>query len=59
MTENNIYEPLYDFLQSKNYEINGIETEKHGFVTKENLQKAGFSGSEIIPLPFIIWLILN
>lgn len=56
MLENNVYKPLQDFLKTKNYTITGIETEKHGFVTKENLQKAGFSGDEIIPVPFIVWL---
>ena len=56
MLENNVYKPLQDFLKTKNYPITGFETEKHGFVTKENLQKAGFSGDEIIPMPFIVWL---
>ena len=56
MLENNVYKPLQDFLKTKNYSITGFETEKHGFVTKENLQKAGFSGEEIIPMPFIVWL---
>jgi hypothetical protein len=59
MIEANAYKPLNKFLKTKNYYISGFETEKHGFVTKENLQKAGFSGSEIIPMPFIIWAILE
>lgn len=59
MLEANIYMPLDDFLNSKGYSISGFETEKHGFVTKENLQKAGYSGSEIIPMPFIVWIILT
>lgn len=58
MIKYNVYEPLNDFLKSKNYEVKEIETEKHGFITKENLQKAGFSGSEIIPMPFIVWIII-
>lgn len=59
MEESNVYKPLNEFLNTKNYYISGFETEKHGFVTKENLQKAGYQGTEIIPMPFIIWAILE
>ena len=59
MEESNVYKPLNVFLNTKNYYISGFETEKHGFVTKENLQKAGYQGTEIIPMPFIIWDILE
>ena len=59
MLENNIYKPLNDFLKTKGYYISSFETEKHGFITKENLQKAGFTGSEIIPMPFIVWITLK
>ena len=59
MVEANVYKPLNEFLKSKGYYITGVDTEKHGFVTKEKLQKAGFSGNEIIPMPFIIWLTLD
>ena len=59
MDENNVYQPLNTFLQTKGYNLIGFATEKHGFVTKENLQKAGFSGNEIIPMPFIVWLRLE
>lgn len=59
MLENNVYKPLNDFLKTKGYEISGFDTEKHGFVTNKNLQKAGYSENEIIPMPFIVWVILN
>jgi len=59
MFENNVYKPLNDFLKTKGYEISGFETEKHGFVTNENLQKAGYSGNKIIPMPFIVWVTLS
>jgi len=59
MLEANIYMPLNYFLKTKGYFISGFETEKHGFVTKGNLQKEGYQGTEIIPMPFIIWAILE
>ncbi|MBU8892331.1 MAG: hypothetical protein KOO66_06100 [Bacteroidales bacterium] len=59
MLDNNVYQPLNEFLKTKGYQISGFETEKHGFVTKENLLNAGYSGNEIIPMPFIVWVILN
>jgi len=59
MLEDNAYTTLNDFLKTKHYYISGFETEKHGFITKENLQKVDFSGSEIIPMPFIVWVILG
>jgi len=55
MLENNVYKPLNAFLNTKGYVINSFYTEKHGFVTEENLHKAGFSRNEVIPMPFIIW----
>lgn len=59
MVKNNVYQPLNAFLEAKGYTITGFSTEKHGFVTKENLQKAGFSGNEIIPMPYIVWIQLD
>jgi hypothetical protein len=59
MLKSDIYKPLNDFLKTKGYYISGFETEKHGFITKKNLQKAGFPGSEIVPMPFIVWVVLN
>ena len=56
MMEANTYKLLDDFLKTKGLYISGFETEKHGFVTKEILQKAGYSGNEIIPMPFIVWV---
>ena len=44
MLEYDVYKSLNDFLKTKKYQIAGFETEKHGFITKENLQKAGFTG---------------
>ena len=59
MLENKVYKPLNDFLKTKGYSINGFSTEKHGFVTKENLQKVGFPENEIIPMPFIVWILIE
>jgi len=59
MLRANVYKPLNDFLKTKGYQISGFETEKHGFVTKENLHFAGFSGDEIIPMPYMVWIKLD
>jgi len=59
MLESNVYKPLIDFLKTKDYSVKEYETEKHGFVTKENLQKAGFPDNNIVPLPFIVCLSLS
>ena len=59
MLEGDVYKALNDFLKTKGIYISGFGTEKHGFVTKENLQKAGFTGNEIVPMPFIVWVTLN
>ncbi|HAN17350.1 MAG: hypothetical protein A2X13_00705 [Bacteroidetes bacterium GWC2_33_15] len=56
MLDYNVYKPLNDFLLTRGYEISEYTTEKHGFITKETLIKAGFSGSEIIPMPFMVWI---
>jgi len=56
MLDYNVYKPLNDFLLTKGYQIKGFSTEKHGFVTKEELIKLGYSGKEIIPLPFMVWI---
>ena len=54
MMENNVYKPWNEFLLTKGYRITAFSTEKHGFATKESLKKAGFTGQEIIPLPFMV-----
>ena len=59
MIDYNVYKPLHDFLLTKAYRISGFLTEKHGFATIENLKKAGFTGQEIIPLPFMVWINLE
>lgn len=59
MLEEDVYKPFHDFLKTKGYQISGFSSEKHGFVTKENLQKVGFAGSEIVPMPFMVWIILS
>ena len=59
MFDAGVYQSLNDFLKTKGFYISGFETEKHGFVTKENLQKEGYSGNEIVPMPFIVWVTLN
>lgn len=59
MLKQDVYKTFHDFLKTKGYQISGFSTEKHGFVTKENLQKAGFAGNEIIPIPFMVWITLS
>jgi len=59
MMESNVYKPLTDYLFDKGYKTTGFSTEKHGFATKESLKKYGFSGNEIIPLPFMVWISLE
>jgi hypothetical protein len=59
MLEQNEYGPLNIFLTEKGYQIAGFETEKHGFVTKEKLQEVSFTGSEITPMPYIVWVKIN
>ncbi len=59
MLEQNVYEPLNEFLNNMGYRINGFDTEKHGFVQERDLQKTGLTGSEIVPMPFIVWVKLN
>jgi hypothetical protein len=59
MLDSNVYKPLTDLLFDRGYRISGFSTEKHGFATKESLIKYGFSGNEIIPLPFMVWISLE
>ncbi len=56
MLESNVYKPLYDFLKTIHYTFIGFETEKHGFITENELQTLGYSGKEIIPMPFMVWI---
>lgn len=59
MFESDMYKPLNDLLRTKGYQVSGFETEKHGFITKENQLKAGYSGQEIIPMPFMVWITIT
>ena len=59
MLEHNVYKPLSDFLFNKGYKTIYFSTEKHGFATRESLEKYGFTGNEIIPLPFMVWIIIE
>lgn len=56
MMDFNVYKPLNDFLFERGYRITGFSTEKHGFATRESLKNYGFTGNEIIPLPFMVWI---
>lgn len=53
--ENDVFRPLTDLLYLHGYYITGVSTEKHGFVTKEDLTKYGFKSSDIIPVPFMLY----
>jgi len=56
MLDAHVYASLDTLLASHGYHMKSIATEKHGYVTKENLQRLGFTGKERIPMPFMVWL---
>lgn len=56
MVNNDVYHPLNEWLKTKGFRITGISTEKHGRVPKEDLIRLGYSGTENIPVPFMVWL---
>lgn len=53
--ENEIYPEIDELFCKHGYNITGINTEKHGFVIKNELIKYGFKGDEIIPVPFMLY----
>jgi hypothetical protein len=59
MLTGNVYKPLTIFFKKMAIPLQVFDTEKHGFVTKENLLKAGFTGNEIVPMPFMVWITLE
>lgn len=59
MMDYNVYKPLTYFLFDRGFRITSFSTEKHGFATRESLKKYGFTGNEIIPLPFMVWISLE
>lgn len=59
MLNESAYHPIDFLLKKHGYRIKSISTEKHGFVSKEALIKAGFTGKEIIPIPFIVYLLVE
>ncbi|MGE0088047.1 MAG: hypothetical protein AB7S50_01070 [Bacteroidales bacterium] len=59
MMDYNVYEPLNNLLSEKGFRIIDFSTEKHGFATRESLKNHGFTGNEIIPLPFMVWVIIE
>jgi hypothetical protein len=50
-----IFSGLVDLMYLHGYYISGISSEKHGFVTKDDLIRYGFKGDEIIPMPFMLY----
>jgi len=59
MVKEKTYLQIDSLLGKRGYRIKGISTEKHGFVSKGDLMKAGFTGKEIIPIPFIVYLLVE
>jgi hypothetical protein len=59
MYKGDVYKPLNDFFRLKEYEISGFQTEKHGFVSRDELIRHGFEGNEIIPMPYMVWIELK
>lgn len=56
MLAGHVYQPLEDLLKEYGYEITGFSTEKHGFVTKDQLLDMGEAADEVIPVPFMVWI---
>ena len=50
-----IFSDLIDLFYLHGYFTVGVSSEKHGFVLKEELQKYGFNGDEIIPMPYMLY----
>lgn len=59
LLEKKVYAPMEEFLAKNNYRISEIQTEKHGFLEQKDLVELGYSGDEIIPVPFIVWIIVE
>jgi hypothetical protein len=55
MITEKVYGCIYDMLAKKGYMLVKMETEKHGFITKQDLIKLGYKGNEIIPMPFMVY----
>lgn len=53
--ENEIYPELTELFKKHGYTVTGISTEKHGFIIENELKKYGFTGDEIIPVPFMLY----
>ncbi len=59
MLEAHVYGPFEDFLKARGYAVVGLPTEKHGFIPKEKLKTLGEKETEIIPIPYMVWLSLK
>jgi len=59
MLKHSVYDDLEQILKEHGYTIDHFSTEKHGFVTPDILEKQGYSGNEIIPMPFIVMAVLR
>lgn len=53
--ENEIYPEITELFNNRGYTVTGISTEKHGFVIENELIKYGYTGDEIIPVPFMLY----
>lgn len=59
MKEKDVYSPFNNWLQEKGYRTANLSTEKHGFVPESDLKRLGYTGGEIVPVPFMVWLELE
>jgi hypothetical protein len=51
-----VYAPLDSLLEGFGYRIVGYSTEKHGFMSAQELKQLGFTGTEVVPMPLIVWI---
>jgi hypothetical protein len=53
--DSGVFYKFKEVLRKYGYEIKELSTEKHGFILKKDLIGYGFSGSEIVPVPFMLY----
>jgi len=59
MLDHGVYDQISPLLQEKGYKVIGLSTEKHGFVSADQLKALGYEGNEVVPVPFIVYLTLQ
>ena len=56
MGKGNIYKPIDSLLAFYGYANIGYSNEKYGFLEKEQLIKLKFTGKEVVPIPYMVWI---